>query len=427
MTSAQLAPASLWSKKIYSGGWREAVHGTIVVTEKATGEPLGQIGIASADDVAAAAESAEIAQREWATLPGPHRGDILRKVSRLILKHSEEISLQIVRETGSIQPKGQWEVHMTSREILEAAALGSQPQGIVAASAVTGRHIIARRIPVGLVGVITPWNSPFLLAARAVAPALAMGNAVILKPDPQTPICGGAMFAQLFEEAGLPRNLLHVMPGGAETGEALVRHPLVHMISFTGSTRVGREIGSIAGGLLKRVSLELGGNNPYIVLDDADIEAAASAGAWGSFFHQGQICLTAGRHLVHERIAEAYTSALVRRAQALRVGDPFKDNVSLGPIVNERQAANAQRIVADSQSQGANICAGGSRDGLFLVHRRKPWSLGERLRNLTPDFMEVRRKNCSIARHFRHWVAGQAIGWSGWSGRRAIAARCRCT
>jgi benzaldehyde dehydrogenase (NAD) len=173
-------------------------------------------------------------------------------------------------------------------------------------------------------------------------------------------------FARLLEEAGLPTGLFHVLPGGAETGAALVKEPLVNMISFTGSTRVGRQVGSVAGGQLKRVSLELGGNNPYIVLDDADIEAAASAGAWGAFFHQGQICLTAGRHLVHERVADAYVEALVSKAKALVVGDPFDETVQVGPIVNERQAANVDRIVAETIAKGAKVLTGGSRNGLFF-------------------------------------------------------------
>jgi benzaldehyde dehydrogenase (NAD) len=138
------------------------------------------------------------------------------------------------------------------------------------------------------------------------------------------------------------------------------------MISFTGSTRVGRQVGSIASEQLKRVSLELGGNNPYIVLDDVDIEAAASAGAWGAFFHQGQICLTAGRHIVHERVADAYVKALVRKAKALVVGDPFEKKVQVGPIVNERQAANIERIVTETIAKGAKIQTGGSRKGLFF-------------------------------------------------------------
>ena len=366
MSVTELAPADVWRDKIYSNGWRTGSAGTIPVTEKATGAELGSIGCASTADVSAAAAIAKDAQSAWAARPGPQRGDILREVVRLLQVHREEIALQIVRETGSIRQKGQMEVQMAIREILEAAALGSQPSGMITASDVRGRHSVARRIPLGVVGVITPWNSPFILAARAIAPALATGNAVLLKPDPQSSVSGGVLYARLFEAAGLPEGLLHVLPGGAETGAALVRDPLVNMISFTGSTRVGQAIGAVAGGLLKRANLELGGKNPYIVLDDVDVEAAASAGAWGSYLHQGQVCMAVGRHLVHERIAEAYVESLVRKTETLVVGDPFKSNVHLGPVVNERQAANVARIVADSVSKGAKILAGGTRDGLFF-------------------------------------------------------------
>jgi benzaldehyde dehydrogenase (NAD) len=365
MSSTLFAPSSAWNGKIYSNGWKEPGLGAEPVIEKATGAVIGQIGIASEADVAVAAAAAHEAQRAWAEVPPTQRGDVLRKFSELLLEHAEEIAEQLMRETGAIRFKGEWEARMASREILEAAALGSQPQGILAASAEPGRHSVARRIPVGVVGVITPWNSPLLLAARAVGPALVMGNAVLLKPDVQSPGSGGVVFAELLEKAGLPAGLLHVLPGAIETGQALVKDPAVDMVSFTGSTRAGREIGSVAGGLLKRVSLELGGNNPYIVLDDADIEAATSAGAWGSFFHQGQICLTAGRHLVHESIADAYTDALVKKAKALVIGNPLSDGVTLGPIVSERQAARVEQIVNDTIAQGARSLTGGSRDGLF--------------------------------------------------------------
>ncbi|SMG49557.1 benzaldehyde dehydrogenase [Paraburkholderia susongensis] len=367
MTSTTLfTPAHVWNEKIYSNGWKDASLGTEEVKEKATGAKLGAIGIASAEDIAVAAASAREAQKVWAKLAGPQRGDVLREAARLVLAHADELAEQLVRETGSIRAKAQWEVHVTARELLEAAALGSQPQGILTQTMEAGFQSIARRIPLGVVGVITPWNSPFILGVRAIAPALAMGNAVLLKPDVQSPIIGGVAFARLLEEAGLPQGLFHVLPGAAQTGAALVKEPLINMISFTGSSRVGREVGSIASGQLKRVSLELGGNNPFIVLDDADIEAAASAGAWGSFFHQGQICLTTGRHLVHEKVAEAYVEALVRKAKALVVGNPLDAKVQVGPIINERQAANAERIVTQTVAQGAKLLTGGSRNGLFF-------------------------------------------------------------
>jgi len=361
-----LAPIETWNAKIYSHGWRTSGLGTADVIEKATGAKLGETGVASAEDVTAAAAAAREAQRSWARLTGPQRGDVLREFSRLTLVHGDEIAEALIRETGSIRAKAQWEVQITAREFLEAAGLGSEPQGVLTASLEAERRSLARRVPVGVIGIITPWNSPLILGARAIGPALAMGNAVLLKPDVQTPIIGGVVFALLLERAGLPAGLFHVLPGAAETGAALVKEPLVDMVSFTGSTRVGREVGSVAGGLLKRVSLELGGNNPYIVLDDADIEAAASAGAWGAFFHQGQICLTTGRHLVHERVAQAYADALVRKAKALVVGDPLDPKVQVGPIVNARQAANVDRIVAETIAKGGTALTGGGRDGLFF-------------------------------------------------------------
>ena len=365
-TETLLAPTPVWSGKIYSNGWKNPGNGTVEVIEKATGARLETMGIASPKEVAEAAATARQAQKDWGNLSGPKRGDILREFSRLLLENAKEISEQLIRETGSMAAKAKWEVQITAREFIEAANMASQPRGYLTATLEAGFQSIARRKPLGVVGIITPWNSPIILAARGIGPALAMGNAVLLKPDVQTPIVGGVVFAQLLEQAGLPKGLFHVLPGGPETGEALVKEPLVNMISFTGSTRAGKIVGPTASGLLKRVVLELGGDNPYIVTDDVDIEAAASAGAWGSFFHQGQICLTAGRHIVHESIAEAYTEALVRKAKALIVGNPIDEKVQVGPVVNEKQAANVERIVTETVAKGAKVLTGGTRNGIFF-------------------------------------------------------------
>ena len=220
-------------------------------------------------------------------------------------------------------------------------------------------------MPVGVVGVITPWNFPIVLAMRSLGPALALGNTVVLKSDPNTPVSGGVIIARVFEEAGLPEGVLHVLGGGAEVGQALVEDPNVSMISFTGSTRIGRIVGETAGRGLKRTVLELGGNCPLIVLDDADVVAASSAGAWGSFLHQGQICIAVSRHLVHESIAEQYLEALTERAGRLTVGNPATTEVALGPIINEKQVQRVQRIVDDSVGAGAATTIGGKADGLF--------------------------------------------------------------
>ena len=200
---------------------------------------------------------------------------------------------------------------------------------------------------------------------RVVAPALAAGNAVIIKPDPRTPVSGGFMIAQVFEAAGLPAGLLHVLPGGADVGEALVTDPAVAMISFTGSVGVGRSIGELAGRHLKKVSLELGGSNALVVLDDADLDLAASNIAWGAWLHQGQICMASNRVLVHESIAAAITERLVTKAQHLPVGDGATGQVALGPLIDERQRDRVHAAVQASVKAGAQLLAGGSYDRLF--------------------------------------------------------------
>ncbi|HYC81564.1 MAG TPA: aldehyde dehydrogenase family protein, partial [Solirubrobacterales bacterium] len=225
---------------------------------------------------------------------------------------------------------------------------------------------VARRVPLGVVAAIAPWNVPLLLAMRTVAPALALGNAVVLKPDPQTPVAGGVFLAAAFERAGLPPGVFSLLLGSAETGEALVTDPGNAMVSFTGSSAVGRRIGELAGGRLKKLALELGGNSPFIVLDDADLELASSAGAWSSFQHQGQVCMAASRHLVHESVAEEYAALLGARAERLRVGDPNADpGVDLGPLISRRQLEKVDRIVSATLAAGAELRVGGSHERLF--------------------------------------------------------------
>jgi benzaldehyde dehydrogenase (NAD) len=299
------------------------------------------------------------------TRPASERRDVLYRAAQLLEKNHDEIADWIVREGGGIRAKADFELKMSLDELLEASALPTRPTGYVLPLSQRGQTGLARRVPRGVVGVISPFNFPLILALRSVAPALALGNAVVLKPDQQTPIAGGIVIARLFEEAGLPSGVLHVVPGGAETGEALVTDPNIAMISFTGSTATGRHVAELAARSLKKVALELGGNNAFIVLDDADLEAASSAGSWGSFLHQGQICMTAGRHIVHERVAERYIELLAKRAAALPVGDPYKEQVALGPIINQRQLERVQRIVDETVAAGATLVTGGRHNGPF--------------------------------------------------------------
>src|SRR5580704_12900141 len=360
-----LLDGAAWSSKIFSNGWNPAQGGTLQTYEPATGEVLAEVGLANKGDVASAAARAKDAQPEWAAKTGPERAALIRRAARLLEDNHEEFETWLVREGGAIPGKAAFEVDLTLGELWEAAALPTQPWGALLPVSEPGRQSIAKRVPLGVVGVISPWNFPLILSIRAVAPALALGNAVVLKPDVQTAVSGGILLARLFEVAGLPAGLLHVLPGDAEPGAALAENPDVAMISFTGSTAVGRLVGEAAGRTLKRVSLELGGNNALIVLDDADIDVASSAGAWSAFLHQGQVCMTAGRHIVLEAVAEEYLDRLAKRAENLPVGNPHTEQVALGPLINERQLANVDRIVAETVAAGATVRAGGTHEQLY--------------------------------------------------------------
>jgi benzaldehyde dehydrogenase (NAD) len=335
------------------------------VREPATGRGLLTLRLSTVDDVARAAAAAAAAQPAWAETNYQERAAILRRAADIYEAHRAEFGTWTQRETGAHRNKMHHEQNFTVQELLNASTLPSQALGSLMPSAQPERMSIVRRVPVGVVGAITPWNSPSVLGMRVVGPALALGNAVIMKPDPQTPVAGGAMFEAIFREAGLPEGLLQIVIGGAEVGEAIVTDPNVNVVSFTGSTAAGRRVGSLAGGLLKKVSLELGGNNAFVVLDDADLDAAASAGAYASFQFQGQVCFAAGRHIVHRSVAGDYVDALAEKATRLRLGDPYREDVDLGPIVNEKQLARVDGIVRRSVDGGARLVVGGTHEGLF--------------------------------------------------------------
>ena len=322
------------------------------------------VGIADAADVARAAEGAARAQKEWAALPHPARAAVLRRAGQLWEEHAEEISGWNIREVGAIPPLAGFALHVTAAECYEAAALPSAPLGSILSSE-EPRLSLAQQIPVGVVGVISPFNVPLILGIRAVAPALALGNAVLLKPDPRTIITGGVSMVRIFEEAGLPAGLLQLIPGGADVGEAMVADPRVRVIAFTGSTRAGRVVGEIAGRHLTRAHLELGGNSAYIIRADADVDKAVNLATWGSFLHQGQICMTVGRHIVHESLFDEYVGKLAAKADSMHVGDPAAGPAHLGPLIDEVQRDRVHTLVQDAVAGGAELRAGGTYDGLF--------------------------------------------------------------
>ena len=337
----------------------------LTVLEKATGEPLAEVGAAGVEDVDDAVAAAVAAQADWAATGYDERAGILRRAAAALQERGDEIADLIARETGSIPGKAQYEVGGAANELHEAAGLTSRAVGEILPSHSTSRVSIAERVPVGVVGAITPWNFPLILGMRVVAPALALGNAVVLKPSPETPLTGGLVIAAILSDAGLPAGVLNVVTGDQEVGERLVAHPGTAMIHFTGSSAVGARIAEAAGRRLKRVSLELGGNNALVVLEDADLDQAAMIGAWSAWHYQGQTCITAGRHLVARELYEPYVQALAAKAEAIAVGDPTQDGIGLGPMINERQRDRAHRFLTDAVTQGATVVTGGTYDGLF--------------------------------------------------------------
>ncbi|MGP4092613.1 aldehyde dehydrogenase family protein, partial [Streptomyces sp. KR55] len=353
-----------WHGKIWLDGWTEGSAGTLDVTEPATGSTLGRIGLADAADAARAAGRAADAQRAWAELPYTERASVMRRAGELWERYAADVEWWIVREAGSLTAKAQMETHAAAQECYEAAALPSRPYGELLAGE-QPRLSMAERVPAGVVGVIAPFNFPLILSIRSVAPALALGNSVILKPDPRTAVCGGVALARIFEEAGLPEGVLTVLPGGADAGKALVEDPRVRVISFTGSTGAGREVGAAAARALKKVHLELGGNSAVVVLEDAELKPTLAAAAAGSFLHQGQVCMTTGRHLVHRSLYEEYVEGLAANAEALPVGDPADGDVALGPLIDVGQRDKVHDLVQRSIAAGARLVAGGRYDGLF--------------------------------------------------------------
>ncbi|HWL97869.1 MAG TPA: benzaldehyde dehydrogenase [Nocardioidaceae bacterium] len=354
-----------WQGNILIGGeWRTGRGGDYAVVEPATGAEIGRMGRATAEDVAEAGKIALAAQQEWADLPHTARAAVLRRAGDLWQQHAEEISGWNVREVGAVPGMAGFALHVAAEECYEAASLPSRAIGEVLPSE-QPRLSMARRVPAGVVSVISPFNVPIILGIRSVAPALALGNAVLLKPDPRTAVTGGTLMARVFEEAGLPPGVLQMLPGGVEVGEAVVTDPSVRVVSFTGSTPVGRRIGELAGQYLKRAHLELGGNSALLILDDADVDAAVNLAAWGSFFHQGQICMTTGRHLVDERLYDDFVERLAGKAQALPVGNPATDEVALGPVIDAGQRDKIHQLVTASTGEGARLAAGGDYQDLF--------------------------------------------------------------
>ena len=262
----------IWEKKIFSGGWKD-VSTSVDISEPATNTSIGSIGYVEAKDVQDIANEVRKSQKIWAKTDYEVRANLLRKAAIIAQDNFSEIVDVIMAEGGAIRPKAEFELSVTIKALQQASALPSQSQGDILPSN-NGKISLAKRVPIGVVGVISPFNFPLYLAMRSVAPAIALGNGVVLKPDMQTAISGGIVIARIFELAGIPPYILSVIPGDGSVGQALCSDPNIAMIQFTGSTAAGKMVGKTAGEHLKKVSLELGGKNSLIIREDADLDLA---------------------------------------------------------------------------------------------------------------------------------------------------------
>jgi aldehyde dehydrogenase (NAD+) len=339
------------------GVWRTGGSGKVLADrDPFAGDTLAEIVQANARDVEEAYETAARAQPGWAAAAPQHRRALLMRAAEIVEQRREEIVGWIVQESGSTLAKAYFEWDLVYLALLEAAGYPFHTEGRMLPASVRGKDSHVYRRPAGVVGVISPWNFPLQLAVRSVAPALAVGNTVVLKPASDTPVTGGLLLARIFEEAGLPLEVLNVVvASGGEIGDAFIDHPVPRVISFTGSTPVGRRIAERAGRLVKRVCLELGGNCPFIVLEDADLERAVDAAVAGKFLHQGQICIAINRILVDERLHDEFVERFLERTSALKVGDPSALDTDLGPIINRTQLSAILQKVEDTVRLGATV------------------------------------------------------------------------
>jgi acyl-CoA reductase-like NAD-dependent aldehyde dehydrogenase len=327
-------------RQLFVGGaWADAEGGrTFEDRDPFTGEVVAEVAAGSREDARRAIESAAAAAPGWAQTPPAVRQGVFLKAAEVLESRQDEIVSLLARETGSTFGFGMFQMHFVPGLFRQAAALAYAPLGEVLPSD-TGAFAMGLRRPVGVVGAIAPWNAALILSARSIAAPLALGNAVVHNPSELSPIVGGLVWGEIFAEAGLPAGVLNIVthaPGEAgDIGDELVTHPAVRRLNFPGSTNVGRQLAEAAGRNLKRVVLELGGYNPRIVLEDADLEYAVNATAFGAFLHQGQICMSARKVLVERSIADEFTKLLAEKAKGLKAGDPKEHDTIIGPLINE--------------------------------------------------------------------------------------------
>jgi acyl-CoA reductase-like NAD-dependent aldehyde dehydrogenase len=322
-------------------------------------ELLGTFPGSGPEDVDKAATTARAAYRSWRRTPPPRRGDILLRAGLILEERKEELARTMTQEMGKVLEEARGDVQEAIDMAFFAAGLGRRPFGEAIPSELPDKFCFTWREPVGVVGVITPWNFPVAVPSWKIFPALMAGNTIVFKPAEDSPLCG-LRLAQALLDAGLPPGVLNVVHGtGEEAGAALVAHPEVSCISFTGSTEVGRQIAAECGRSLKRVGLELGGKNAIVVMDDASLELAVDGAVWAAFGTTGQRCTAASRMIVQRGVAADFVNALKQRAETLRIGDGLQEGVQVGPIVNQRQLERVHGYTGVARAERATVLTGG--------------------------------------------------------------------
>ncbi|MEU8972665.1 aldehyde dehydrogenase family protein [Streptomyces monashensis] len=353
------------AQQYIDGAWRPGTGSWDVIDfNPYDDEKLASITVATVDEVDQAYRAAARAQKQWAETNPYTRRAVFERALRLIEDREQEIADLIIAELGGTRVKAGFELHLAKEFLRESIHLALRPEGKILPSPADGKENRVYRVPVGVVGVISPFNFPFLLSLKSVAPALALGNGVVLKPHQNTPIAGGTLIAKIFEDAGLPGGLLNVVVTDiAEIGDAFLEHPVPKVISFTGSDAVGRHVATVCAKHFKRSVLELGGNSALVVLDDADIDYAVDAAVFSRFVHQGQVCMAANRVLVDASVADEFTEKFVAKVRTLKTGDPRDPQTVIGPVINSQQAAALSGTVEQALAEGATALVRGATEG----------------------------------------------------------------
>ncbi len=332
-----------------------------------TGQAVARVAAGTRTDAKRAIDAAAEAFPAWSQTPAAVRQAIFLKAADILELRRDEVVGWLARETGASFGFGMFQMGFVPGLFRQAAGAAYAPLGQILPTDMPGAMAMAVRKPVGVVGAIAPWNAALILSARSIAAPLVFGNTVVLKPSEESPYSGGLLWGEIFAEAGLPAGVLNIVthgPGDAgPIGDELVENPKVRRINFTGSTATGRRIAEAAGRNLKRVVLELGGQNPLIVLDDADLDYAVDAAAFGAFLHQGQICMSARRIIVERPIADAFVEKLTAKTAGLKLGDPKEMDTIIGPLINAAALATVQRRVDAATAAGARVLTGGGTTG----------------------------------------------------------------